>query len=116
MNRQNISAKGVIISIDPFINMGESYIVAAKGKYKHSLELEMEYCGDDPSLAFTWKCKQGRETVVLVNNGISGVNSIEDLKKRVLQPEIIGEDVFINHEEALKEIIVIMEQVYKFEA
>jgi hypothetical protein len=97
--------------------MGENYLVTAKGKYNHHLELDMEYIGDDPSLSFTWKCTKPKdgEIIALVNNGISGVNSINDLKDKVLQPEIIGEDIFINHEEALKEIIVIMEQVYKFE-
>jgi len=106
-----IISKGVFIDIDYIdCDVTTNMLIKADGEYKHSLELELEA----DYIYFTWTCKYCGELIVSILNGKQIPKNMWDFKEFIKYSNEIDEEVFVNDEGALREIIVIMEQVFNF--
>jgi hypothetical protein len=110
-----INVKGIEIAIDYSKGIEETMLITANGKYIHNLELIIQ----EDYILFTWTCRQHKETVININNGqhidknLASFNDfLADYFTITKENSLDADCVMNSHRVALKEIIVIMEQVF----
>lgn len=103
--------KGVEMNIDITVNeLGMNFLVKAKGVFEHELEIIKE-----DRYNICWKCGREDELFVDIENGVE-IKDIHDFNDKVISKEYISEEVFEQHMNIFKEVIIIMREIMDIKA
>lgn len=107
----NYKTKGVEMKIDVAVNeFGMDFLIHAKGIYKHELEISK---GDYYNIC--WTCSKDGESLIDITTGIE-IKDLEEFNSKVISEEYISDELFEQHIDIFKEIIVIMREVMNIKA